>query len=177
MVSAKSLTAAGRRKRDSRAIAASKTPRMLEVLKLFRIIVKSIRGHYQMVENRSGVSGAQLWALAHIAGNPGTKVGELASTLAIHQSTASNLVRRLESLGLVERNRPRHDQRSVILKLTPGGRDAMSRAPRPLIGVLQQGLSDIPESSLDALHRHLGVLIRTMKSKDTGGRSIPLSEM
>ena len=150
---------------------------MLGVLQQFRILVKSIRSHYQQVENRSGVSGAQLWALAHVAGSPGSKVGELARALAIHQSTASNLVGRLESLGLVSRSRMQHDQRSVELNLTAKGARAIQRAPRPLIGVLQQALSNIPEASLDALHRHLGKLIVAMKIRDTRGRSIPLSEM
>lgn len=166
-----------RPKPDSTAAASCKNSKMLKVLKLFRILVKSIRGHYQVVENRSGVSGAQLWALAHVAGNPGSKVGELARALAIHQSTASNLVGRLESVGLLARNRVRHDQRSVELRLTPKGLSALSRAPRPLIGVLQQALLDLPESRLDALHQHLDVLIGTMKIKDKRGRSTPLSEM
>lgn len=159
------------------ARASSKRSRMLEVLKLFRMLVKSIRSHYQVVENRSGVSGAQLWALAYVAGNPGSKVGELASALAIHQSTASNLVGRLESLGLLARKRLRHDQRAVELMLTSKGRSALARAPRPLVGVLQQALLDLPEASLDALHQHLGVLIGTMKIKDTRSRAIPLSDM
>lgn len=150
---------------------------MLEVLKLFRILVKSIRGHYEVVENRYGVSGAQLWALAHVAKNPASKVGELARALAIHQSTASNLVGHLESLGMLARHRPRDDLRSVVLTLTPKGRKALVRAPRPLIGILQQALLDLPEGNLDALHQHLGVLIATMKIKDKRGRSIPLSEM
>jgi len=150
---------------------------MLEVLKLFRMLVKSIRGHYLVVENRSGVSGAQLWALAHVAHNPGTQVGGLARALAIHQSTASNLVGRLESLGLLARHRLRHDLRSVELTLTPKGKSALARAPRPLIGVLQQALLDLPEASLDALHQHLGVLIGSMKIKDKRSRSIPLSDM
>lgn len=177
MSSVKKKPAANLRKRDGTARASSKNAKMLEVLKLFRILVKSIRGHYQVVENRSGVSGAQLWALSHVACNPGTKVGELARALAIHQSTASNLVGRLESLGLIARNRLRHDQRTVELTLTPKGKSALTRAPRPLIGVLQQALLDLPEASLDALRQHVGVLIGTMKTKDTRSRSTPLSEM
>jgi DNA-binding MarR family transcriptional regulator len=75
--------------------------RMLDVLEQFRIIVKSIRRHYQDVERRAGISGAQLWALAQIAGQPGCQVGELARALAVHPSTASNLVRELEARELV----------------------------------------------------------------------------
>src|SRR5581483_8063588 len=72
--------------------------KMLAVLAQFRVLFRSIRQHYQRVERRSGVTGAQLWAVVHVAGHPGAKVGELAKALAVHPSTASNLVRRLESL-------------------------------------------------------------------------------
>ena len=177
MSSALKKPAAKSQKRERTARASPESSKMLEVLKQFRILVQSIRGHYQVVENRSGVSGALLWALAHVANNPGSKVGELARALAIHQSTASNLAGRLESLGLLVRHRPRDDQRSVELKLTPKGKSALARAPRPLIGVLQQALLDLPEANLGALHQHLGVLIATMKVKDKRGRAILLSEL
>lgn len=150
---------------------------MLEVLKLFRMIVKAVRSHYQQVEGRAGVSGAQLWALASIAESPGIKVGDLARTLAIHQSTASNLLRRLEALGLVVRTRPSDDQRSVRLKLTRSGADALASAPRPLIGVLQQALSDLTPADLDGLKDHLTVLVKAMKIRDAGARTTPLSDM
>src|SRR5258708_36963764 len=79
---------------------------MLEVLAQFRVVFKSIRRHYQDVERRSGLTGALLWALAEIAGRPGGQVGELARSLAIHQSTASNLVRRPAPRGLIPPPRP-----------------------------------------------------------------------
>src|SRR5437762_11244155 len=85
--------------------------RMLEVLEQFRVIVKSIKRHYQDVERRAGLKGAQLWALAQVAGSPGSTVGDLARALAIHQSTASNLLRGLETAGLVTRERQHRDQR------------------------------------------------------------------
>src|SRR5258708_12028424 len=122
----------------------NKRRRMLEVLEQFRIIVKSIRHHYQDVERRAGLTGAQLWALAQVAQNPGSKVGELARALAIHQSTASNLLRRLEALELVARERQSHDQRQVKLFATKKGLQLLKAAPRPLIGRLQQALSQLP---------------------------------
>ena len=74
--------------------------RMLEVLAQFRVVFKSVRRHYRDVELRSHITGALLWALAEVAGRPGAQVGELARALAVHQSTASNLVRRLAARGL-----------------------------------------------------------------------------
>ncbi|MFH1602709.1 MAG: MarR family transcriptional regulator, partial [Pseudomonadota bacterium] len=137
----------------------------------------SIRGHYQSVENGSGISGAQLWALSHIDGNPRSKVGELARALNIHQSTASNLVGRLESLGLIARNRSRDNQRAVELTLLPKGKRALAHAPRPLIGVLQQSLLDLPPAHLDGLHQHLAVLVGALRVKDGRGHATPFSEM
>lgn len=150
---------------------------MLEVLGLFRIVFKAIRRHYQSVQRRAGIGGAQLWALAQIADNPGLLVGDLARALAIHQSTASNLLRDLERSALVLRKRPREDQRSVRLFATSKGRAVLKRAPRPLIGVLQKALSDLPAGNLDALHAELSRLIATIQTEISDARAMPLSEL
>jgi len=165
---------------SSRAWAAwqARRRKMLDVLGQFRVVIKSIRHHYQRVERQSGVSGAQLWALAHIARHPGSKVGDLAQALAIHPSTASNLINRLVSMSLVARKREGKDQRVVRLYPTAKAAAVLKRAPQPLIGVLQQALADLPGASLDGLHLHLSKLIRTMKVKDVRARrSTPLSDV
>jgi MarR family transcriptional regulator, organic hydroperoxide resistance regulator len=152
--------------------------RMLEVLEQFRVIVKSIRRHYQDVERRAGVSGAQLWALAQIAEQPGGQVGELARALAVHPSTASNLVRELEARGLVNRERRARDLRHVQLYPNKQGLRLLKAAPRPLIGVLQQALSELPAARLAALHAELAHVIALMKGKQVAAaRALPLSEM
>jgi DNA-binding MarR family transcriptional regulator len=150
---------------------------MLTVLAQFRVVFRSIRQHYQRVQRRAGVTGAQLWALAHIAAHPGTRMGELARALAIHPSTASNLVRRLEVLALVMRERRGNDQRTVQLFLTGKGVRALRQAPQPLIGVLQQALSELPARRLDALGHQLAELIGAMKVKDLRARTMPISHM
>jgi DNA-binding MarR family transcriptional regulator len=150
---------------------------MLEVLGQFRVLFRSVRRHYGEVQRRAGTGGAQLWALSHIAAHPGIKPGELALTMAIHPSTASNLLRDLEKLALVTKRRQRKDQRAVQLWATSRGLRILKRAPRPLIGVLQQALSDSSSSDLKVLHRQLDRLVASMKAKDTGARSIPLSNL
>jgi DNA-binding MarR family transcriptional regulator len=150
---------------------------MLQVLEQFRVIFRSIRRHYHSVEKRAGISGALLWALAQVAANPGTQVGGLAKALAIHQSTASNLLGRLEARGLLSRRREGKDQRKVQLFATAKGLRVLKRAPQPLIGVLQQALSDLPASKLHRLQQQLHSLIAAMKVKDPQARSTLLSEM
>jgi DNA-binding MarR family transcriptional regulator len=156
---------------------AAAPPRMLEVLALFRIVFTSVRRHYQAVERQAGVRGAQLWALAQVAEHPGIRVGDLARNLAIHQSTASNLLRDLEAAGLIVRKRTREDRRSVRLTATARGNEVLKRAPRPLIGVLQQALADLPAENLEALHAQLQQVIAAMRTKDLGARATPLSEV
>jgi DNA-binding MarR family transcriptional regulator len=150
---------------------------MLEVLTQFRVVFRTIRRHYQDVEQRSGITGALLWALSEIAGRPGCLPGELARALAIHQSTASNLLRRLEARGLVIRQRRSGDQRKVQLFATRKGLKVLKAAPQPLIGVLQQALSDLPASNLRALHAQLARLIKAMRIKSPEARTALLSEM
>jgi DNA-binding MarR family transcriptional regulator len=163
-------------------MATKKSPapraKMLEVLAQFRVVVKSIRSHYQDVERRAGLTGAQLWALSEIAKRPDCQVGQLAQALAIHQSTASNLLRVLAKLGLVTRQRRGKDQRHVQLSPTRKGLQVLKNAPQPLMGVLQQALSNLPVASLDSLHGQLAKLIKGMKIKSLqAARSTPLSDM
>lgn len=149
----------------------------LEVLKQFRVILRSIKRHYQWVEQECGLSGAQLWALAEIAAAPGLKVSDLARQLGIHLSTASNMLRRLEELSMVKRLRIGKDQRVVQLRLTPKGEKILLLAPRPFVGILQQALADLSQARLDSLQANLAEVIRLMKFKDIKARSTPLSDI
>lgn len=108
--------------------------RMLDVLRKFRVVIRSIKRHYQWVERRSGVSGAQLWAMERIAATRGLAPGDLARELAIHPSTASNLLARLEELNLVERRRRHADQRRVQLYLTERGEGGDGEGAAPSEG-------------------------------------------
>jgi DNA-binding MarR family transcriptional regulator len=157
---------------------AARREEMLEVLAQFRVIVKSIRRHYQDVERRAGLRGAELWALAQIAAEPGAQVGRLARALAVHQSTASNLARGLEARGLVRRERRGRDLRHVQLYASNKGLRLLAGAPRPLIGVLQQALSELPATRLRALRAELAHVVALMKGKQVAAaRALPLSEM
>lgn len=65
------------------------------VLRRFRLVFNAVKTHFQQVEKRTGLGGAQLWALSIIRQRPDIGVGDLANAMDIHQSTASNLVRAL----------------------------------------------------------------------------------
>lgn len=149
---------------------------MLEVLAQFRVLIRAVRRHYQRVEETTGVSGAQLWFLAEVSAARGARVGEVARRLAVHQSTASNLLADLERAGLLERRREDDDRRIVRVYPTALGTRLLRKAPRPLRGVLQQGLCDLPLVSLTTLHGELGHLLERMHLRDRAGHDDLISQ-
>lgn len=150
---------------------------MIAVLKQFRVLVRSMDTHYRRVEERSGLGGAQLWALAEIVTARRLTVGELARKLAIHLSTASNLVKRLESMGLVERTREGEDQRVVTISPTAAGRKRLQRAPKPSAGILQRALMNMEARELRALHTQLEKVLQRMGRVDRRAASIPIGDI
>lgn len=100
-----------------------------QVLQQFRIVFNAVKTHFQQVERKAGLGGAQVWALAIIRERPGIGVGELANALNVRQPTASIIVRNLTQQGLVEAGRDGLDRRSVQLRITTEGRKVLRRAP------------------------------------------------
>jgi DNA-binding MarR family transcriptional regulator len=140
---------------------------MLGVLVQFRDVVRAMRNHYRRVERATGISGACVWAMSELESEPGMRVSELAEQLAVHQSTASNLVERLAASGLIER-RADSDRRVSHLYLTRRGRLALQRAPPPQRGVLQEGLAHLPPPVLARLHKDLDALLDRMDFEEEG---------
>ena len=148
----------------------------IEVLKQFRVIFKSIGRHFQSIERTCGISGAQLWALAKIDEIPDITMNRLAEELAIHQTTASNLVDKLVSKELVHKVRQKADQRFVSLALAPEGQQVLAKAPTPLQGLLPDALGKMPYKKLVALYDLLDDLQMLMEHIEEDAGSAPLSE-
>ncbi|HUD25183.1 MAG TPA: MarR family transcriptional regulator [Burkholderiaceae bacterium] len=149
----------------------------MAVLGQFRLIFRSAKKHFQWVQDRTGVSGAQLWVLAELQRRPGIRVTDLARAMGIHQSTASNLIDPLEKRRLIQRDRSSKDQRVVHLSLTRAGRETIGRAPRPLEGVLPDALHSLGRADLVELQRRLDRLAQRMKVRDSSGKRMLLGDI
>lgn len=137
--------------------------RELRALQAFRTIFGSARHHDAEVRRSGGISGSQLWALAEIAGRDGMTVNGLAERMAVHQSTASNLVNALVDRRLVRRLRDGADQRIVHLHVATDGKRMLLRVPGPHAGLLVDGLRRLEDGELDSLREALDVLVRVMQ--------------
>ncbi len=147
----------------------------LRVLRQFRQVFNTVKTHFQQIERTAGVGGAQLWALSVIRDRPGGGVNDLARSMDIHQSTASNLVRALVDRGLVVASRDGPDRRAVQLSLLPAGRRILQRAPGPFAGKLPDALAKLDGATLQRLDHDLSALIAALDA-DEDAANIPLAQ-
>jgi DNA-binding MarR family transcriptional regulator len=146
------------------------------VLRQFRLVFNSVKTHFQQVERKVGLGGAQVWALHVIHASPGIGVNGLAAAMDVRQPTASNLVRSLVAQGLVEVRKDGPDRRAVQLHVLPPGTRVLRRAPGPYAGVLPQALASLDARTLVRLEADLAQLIQVLGA-DERGAAIPLAQM
>jgi DNA-binding MarR family transcriptional regulator len=146
----------------------------LDTLKKFRIVIRAAQRHSAWVEKQCGVSGAQLWVMQELHEHSGLRVGEIANRLAIHQTTASNLLDSLERRGYLVKTRDREDQRVVKLALSEQGKELMLRAPAPTRGLLTDALRKLDASDLLKLNEGLQALLECIDGEDAGNGLQPL---
>lgn len=146
----------------------------LDVLQQLRVVVR-LAGHQSAhVERATGLPGAQLWALHEVAQSDGLRVGELAHRLRLHQTTASNLLARLESAGLVRKGRSPLDQRIVHVHVTPAGRRSLKNGAGPARSLLPNVLGAMSAAQLRKVHDGLVVLVDCLGGFDPSFAAKPL---
>jgi DNA-binding MarR family transcriptional regulator len=158
----------------SRSSAAKKNDPLV-ILGKFRILIRAAQRHSTAIQKRCGISGAQLWMLQELRDAPGLRVGELATRMAIHQTTTSNLLDSLEKSGYVMKSRDESDQRVVNLSLTPSGAKVLRKAPQPARGMLPEALAKISAADRAKLNAGLQALLDVIEQPDQGVGEKPLS--
>ena len=109
-------------------------PSVEEVVRVaqFRAGLRRFLRRSERVARSSGLTPQRYLLLLMIKGAPEgdeqSTVTELAERLQLAQSTVTELVRRAEEVGLLERERSPDDGRIAFLRLTPEGERRLERA-------------------------------------------------
>lgn len=148
----------------------------VKVLRRFRVVFNAVRTHFRQMEKQVGLGGAQVWALSVIKANPGIGMGEVASNMEVHQSTASNLIKTLLRKELITLEKAPDDRRNVRLKILPAGSRLLRKVPGPFEGVLPEALSSLSEDTLLRLDADLGQLIDVLNA-DEAAEETPLAHL
>lgn len=118
-----------------------------------------------------------MWILQEVSKTPDIGISELADRLSIHQSTCSQLVEKLASRGLINKERSKEDQRRVGLCLSAEAAVILKSAPGPAEGILPEALQALPESALLALDNSLIELISQLRIRDDKLAEKPLADL
>ena len=140
------------------------------------MVFNAVKTHFQQVEKKAGVGGAQLWALSVIGRQPDIGIGGIAEAMDIHQTTASNLVKALVRANFVVTSRDVADRRASRLRLTAEGAKILKKAPGPFSGVLPEALAALDQETLARLEEDLGRLLVVLKA-DERAAGVPLAQM
>ena len=110
------------------------------------------------VLGKSDVKISEFTVLIAVAENPGIRQGVIADVLKIKWSNMTKLVRGLEEQGLVERHIPPDNRRSVVLRVTEKGRQAIEQSAAAMYRSDRMALSmldDDEHAQLVALSRKI----------------------
>ena len=141
-----------------------------QIVQGLRRIVRALHSYSQDVYRTYGLTAPQLWALKTLRREGRLSAGRLANALAVHQSSLSILVDRLEKRGLVQRVRPPQDRRFVQIALTKRGATLATMAPEPAQGRLLHGLRAMSLSEVEDIRKAVDRLVGAMEAGDTQAR-------
>ena len=84
---------------------------------------------YKPLLDALGLTYTQYIALVALADEDGQTVGALGEKLFLESNTLTPILKKMESLGYIERRRDPADERQVRLSLTPAGRKLVDADP------------------------------------------------
>jgi len=123
---------------------------------------------YRTVLKELDLTYPQYLAMLVLWDGDGLEVRELGRELQLDSGTLSPLLKRLEHLGLVERRRLPEDERRVLVRLTPAGRDLQAKAA-DVPGLIAAATGLVQEELLalrETLHR-ISTTLQTTESETT----------
>ena len=102
------------------------------VLKAIRRVIRATDLHSRHVTKIAGLTSSQLILLKVVRDQNLATIGELAANISLSQATLTSILDRLESNGLVQRERSEQDKRKIRVRLTEAGAKVLELAPEPL---------------------------------------------
>jgi DNA-binding MarR family transcriptional regulator len=109
-----------------------------------RRIVRSMDLHSRAMVQRNGLTSPQAALMKALSLGPLT-AGDLANRINLSQGTVTDILKRLETRGLVHRLRDEADKRRVIVSLTEQGQGVINSSAGQLQAPFSERLNDLPE--------------------------------
>jgi DNA-binding MarR family transcriptional regulator len=137
-----------------------------EVLMDLRRIIRAVDLYSRRLVAQTGLSGPQLVCLRRLADAGAVQTGHLATAVNLSPATVCGILDRLESRGLVIRERQQSDKRRVLVRLSPEGRRTIANAPPALHESFLFKLRALSATQQANIHRTLKKLVSMMAADD-----------
>ena len=128
---------------------------VLELLRLMWAVDHELHRVSKAMIGRLGLTAPQRLALRFIGREPGLSPGALAELLHLDPGTVTGIVKRLESAGLVSRERSGGDTRRVHLMLTATGQRLNRRRTGTVEAAVRRTLDGLQSADVAAASRLL----------------------
>ncbi|WP_338772555.1 MarR family transcriptional regulator [Nocardia vulneris] len=116
---------------------------------------RAVLAVYRPLLEPLGLTHPQYLVMLALWGEAPMSVKAIAEAIQLDSPTLSPLLKRLESAGLISRERDSRDERNLVVNLTPAGvalREQALRIPPAVVERLDVTLTDLEELR-DVLHR------------------------
>lgn len=97
----------------------------------------------------TGITSHQAAILLLLEKKGPTKVGDIAACLNTVNSNVSNICTRLDKMGLIERHRPKENQRTVEIRLTEQAKEKIELIKQSMMQTRSQIFDQVTREDLD----------------------------
>ncbi|MER5209860.1 MarR family transcriptional regulator [Streptomyces sp. NPDC002838] len=120
--------------------ATKAPPSLLYMVKQVELVVRS---HLDELVKPSGITALQYTALTVLERHDGLSAAQLARDSFVTAQSIADLVRSLESRGLVRRERNPRNRRELLILLTDAGRELLAEHEGPVRELEERMLRDL----------------------------------
>ncbi|MFG1664515.1 MarR family winged helix-turn-helix transcriptional regulator [Streptomyces sp. Y7] len=115
-------------------------PSLLYMVKQVELVVRS---HLDELVRPSGITALQYTALTVLQRHDGLSAAQLARDSFVTAQSIADLVRSLETRGLVRRERNPHNRRELLILLTDAARELLARHEGPVRELEERMVRDL----------------------------------
>ncbi|GAB2696474.1 MarR family winged helix-turn-helix transcriptional regulator [Paenibacillus thermoaerophilus] len=147
--------------------------RFQELFASFREVHQAYYQAMQYMTQKIGMTPIQFLTLRILSEKPFIGLSEFAQLIRATNSTASGIIDRMVKNGLVSRETPATDRRSVVLSLTPKGEEVWHQVNEMRMDHLSPILEITPEEhqQLIRIHGKIVSILQKIRDRNTGSES------
>ena len=127
-------------------------PSLLYMIKQVELVVRS---HLDELVKPAGITALQYTALTVLERHDGLSAAQLARDSFVTAQSMADLVRSLESRGLIRRERNPRNRRELLILLTDAGRELLARVAGPVRELEERMVRDLTSHQADQFRQAL----------------------